>query len=52
MYKSILTLYQLSDDKILRILDSTRAEIANHMVNEKITADQMSIEAYAKVQVC
>lgn len=52
IHKVLATLYQTSDDKILRILDSTRTEIANQMVSEKITADQMTIESYAKVKVC
>lgn len=33
-------------------MDTTRTEIANQMVNEKITVEQMSIETYAKLKVC
>lgn len=52
MYKVIVTMFQLAEDKVLKILDATRAEIANQMVNEKITAEQMTIEEYCKVKVC
>lgn len=52
IYKVITSVYSLQDERILTILDTTRNELANEMVSEKITADKMTIEAFAKAKLC